>query len=86
MKHLKTYRLFEVRINNAWKSCGDCGKLNPEDYWFNDWEKYIPKSKIKNFICISCLEKRVGRELKKSDFEPWSHYYQGQEWFEKLED
>jgi len=99
MKHLNKYIQFineninllqdsskTVALGN-WigKKCGDCGKSNPEDYWFSHWFKYIPKSKQKKFICIKCLEKRVGRELKKSDFEPYTHYYKGQEWFDKLD-
>jgi len=79
MKYLK---LFE---NFKWEECADCGKF-PEDYWFNDWLKFIPKSKQNRYICISCLEKRVGRKLKKSDFKPWNHYYKGQEWYENLEE
>ena len=79
MKYLK---LFE---NFKWKECADCGKF-PEDYWFNDWLKFIPKYKQNRYICISCLEKRVGRKLKKSDFKPWNHYYKGQEWYENLEE
>ena len=81
MKHIETFEA----LNNNWKKCGDCGKSNPEDYWFSDWLKYIPKSKQKNFICVSCLEKRVGRKLTKKDFEPYTHHYQGKEWFEKLD-
>jgi hypothetical protein len=82
MKYLK---LFENFKKHKWEECADCGKF-PEDYWFNDWLKFIPKSKQNRYICISCLEKRVGRKLKKSDFKPWNHYYKGQEWYENLEE
>ena len=82
MKYLK---LFENFKKHRWEECADCGKF-PEDYWFNDWLKFIPKSKQNRYICISCLEKRVGRKLKKSDFKPWNHYYKGQEWYENLEE
>lgn len=82
MKYLK---LFENFKNHKWEECADCGKF-PEDYFFNEWSKYIPKSKQKKYICISCLEKRLGRQLKKSDFKPWNHYYKGQEWYENLEE
>ena len=79
MKYLKIFEKFK------WEECADCGKF-PEDYFFNEWSKYIPKSKQKKYICISCLEKRLGRQLKKSDFKPWNHYYKGQEWYENLEE
>lgn len=81
MRHIKSFE----DINNSWRKCDDCGKSPVEDYWFNDWPKYIPKYKRKKFICVACLEKRVGRKLTKKDFEPWTHYYQGEEWFEKLD-
>jgi hypothetical protein len=80
-------RIFEEFSRNyIWKKCADCNSENPEDYWFNDWEKVIPKSNQKKYICVSCLEKRVGRKLRKSDFQPWTKYYIGQKWFENLED
>lgn len=80
MKYIKSFN-----EANAWRKCGDCDKENPEDYYYGDWLRVIPKSKQKKFICVSCLEKRLGRKLKKSDFEPYTHYYTGQEWFDKLE-
>jgi hypothetical protein len=81
MKYLKIFEDFNKKPK--WAECADCGKF-PEDYWFEGWSKYIPKSKQNKYICVSCLEKRVGRELKKSDFKPWNHYYKGQEWYENL--
>ena len=48
--------------------CQDCGILDPEYYMVTEavWkEAGFPTNK--GIICITCLEKRLGRLLKKSD-------------------
>ena len=42
--------------------CVDCGGKGEAFFVKNDiWYNYIPKSKQRGIICLSCLEKRLGR-------------------------
>lgn len=86
MIFLKTYEVFES-TPKKYKFCADCRIEYPELYFINNdiWYKYIPKSKQKNVICLSCLEKRIGRSLKKSDFLP-SDLHQSQSWWSKIKE
>lgn len=86
MKHLKSYKIFEYKILKKNKFCVDCGIEDPELYFINNdiWFRYVPKSKQSRVLCLSCLQKRVGRDLKKSDFLP-SDIHQYQSWWSKIE-
>ena len=48
-------------------TCEDCGDPNYQMYMVNDniWNEYGNNS---NTLCMSCLEKRMGRKLTKDDF------------------
>mgnify|MGYP003340863919 CR=1 FL=1 len=48
-------------------TCEDCGNPDYEMYMVNDdlWDKYGNDNKT---LCLSCLEKRMGRKLTKDDF------------------
>lgn len=65
--------------------CVDC-KGKGEAFFIKDelWYKYIPKSKQKGIICLNCFEKRIGRKLKKSDFQN-SDIHQYQPWWDDIE-
>lgn len=65
--------------------CVDCdGKT--EAYFVKDiiWNK-LPKTKRSGSMCLSCLEKRIGRKLKKSDFKD-SDIHTNQSWFSNLDE
>jgi hypothetical protein len=66
-------------------SCADCGGKT-EAYFVKDsiWS-VVPKSKTKRSLCLSCLEKRVGRKLKKEDFKA-SEIHNYQDWFKKMKE
>jgi hypothetical protein len=66
--------------------CVDCGGKGEAFFVKNDiWYNYIPKSKQRGIICLSCLEKRLGRKLKKSDFQK-SDIHLNQPWWSGIED
>ena len=66
--------------------CVDCKGKGEAFFIKNDiWYKYIPKSKQRGIICLSCLEKRIGRKLKKSDFQT-SDIHSYQSWWSNIED
>ena len=48
-------------------TCEDCGNPDYEMYMVNDdlWDEYGNDNKT---LCLSCLEKRMGRKLTKDDF------------------
>jgi hypothetical protein len=48
--------------------CQDCGvnTLGDETFWV--WESVWEEAKGDNFLCVGCLEKRIGRELEPNDF------------------
>jgi len=65
--------------------CVDCKGKGEAFFIKNElWYKYIPKSKQKGIICLNCLEKRMGRKLKKSDFQN-SDIHQYQPWWDDIE-
>jgi len=35
------------------------------------WVAVMPKYKRKRIICVACFEKRLGRQLRRSDFKKW---------------
>lgn len=49
-------------------TCEDCGEYDYKMYMVNKdlWVKHGNKEKT---LCMSCLEKRLGRKLTKDDFE-----------------
>ena len=36
--------------------CARCGKKNPEFFYAEDWEKYIPKNHRKKVFCEKCYQ------------------------------
>ena len=78
---IKRYELFVEKIN---LSCTDCGGKT-EAYFVEDdiWTDNVPKSKQKKSLCLSCLEKRVGRKLTKKDFKK-SEIHGHQEWWKDV--
>ena len=70
---------------NTLLSCVDC-KNKTEAYFVKDeiWD-LVPKTKRKGSICLSCLEKRLGRKLKKSDFKN-SDIHNYQPWWSSLKE
>lgn len=66
---IKNYSTFinERKVN---LNCIDCGK-HAEAFFVKNpiWYDNVPKTKRKGVMCISCLEKRMGRKLVKSDFQ-----------------
>jgi hypothetical protein len=65
--------------------CVDCGDKT-EAYFIKDeiWNS-LPKTKRKGSMCLSCLEKRTGRKLKKSDFKN-SDIHNKQPWWSNLKE
>ncbi len=50
-------------------ACMDCKKDTWDEYYMlysRVWKKANPK--LKGKLCISCVENRLGRKLKKTDF------------------
>ena len=52
-----------------WDKCLDCGGDNhPYMINFALWNKLVAKKDRTKVICIPCIEKRLGRDLKFFDF------------------
>jgi hypothetical protein len=54
----------------AWKRrwrCANCRKLTSDDYMLKD-KVWLSIAQKKDKLCLACVEKRLGRNLKKSDF------------------
>ncbi len=68
--------------------CSDCGE-HGEAYFVKDniWYDNVPPYKQKKVLCLSCLEKRLGRKLKKSDFKSDKHgtFTYKQPWWDKID-
>ena len=84
-KHIDTFKNF--RLNESKRSqsiCYDCGEKG-EFYFVKDdlWNKFVPKSK--HILCLKCLEKRLGRKLKKSDFKEFD-LHKIQTWWNEIDD
>ncbi len=64
--HLRsTYK----RLGQPEPLCQDCGvnTVHNETYWV--WPWIWEEAKGDRFLCIGCLEKRLGRKLTRSDFD-----------------
>jgi hypothetical protein len=69
MSDLKSYFIPKKKKDNDESrfTCEDCGDENYKMYMVNDdiWDEYGNK---RFTLCMSCLEKRMGRKLTKDDF------------------
>jgi hypothetical protein len=65
----------ECRCYFSCTDCGACTKSLGEGYmvtraiWLQAWPTYR-RERYGQFLCIGCLESRLGRTLTKSDFTP----------------
>jgi hypothetical protein len=66
--------IVDIEVSSA--PCDDCGfdTLNPEGHeWYMvtgaAWEPVAADAK---FLCVGCLEGRLGRRLTPADFAPWA--------------
>jgi hypothetical protein len=59
-----------IRVENC--PCKDCGvDTRRTDFYMVHtwlWDKYVPEDAGETFLCVLCLEKRIGRKLRKDDF------------------
>ncbi len=80
--NFNNFLLNESKRSNS--ICYDCGEKG-EFYFVKDdiWNSVVPRSK--HIICLKCLEKRLGRKLKKSDFKNFD-LHNIQPWWSGIED
>lgn len=58
----------EVKIIFRCKGCGVDTNANHEYYMLKDKVWFQVMGKKRGMLCISCVEKKLGRELNRSDF------------------
>ncbi len=64
-----TKKEYLKQCEGFWDKCLDCnGENHPYMIKFWKWRWLVPKRDRKKVICIPCIEKRLGRALKLSDF------------------
>ena len=72
MKYLKRFNEDLSSEEKKRFTCQDCGNPDYKMYMVNDdlWSKY---GNSENTLCMSCLEKRIGRKLTKQDFSDYKN-------------
>lgn len=58
-------------------NCADCGKdtADMEEYYMVNDATWKPVAKKDEMLCVGCLEKRLGRQLRPEDFEGYRLNY-----------
>jgi len=68
LDYLKRGRKLPARLRRLSSICNDCESPKREWYMVSNemWRKVNPA--VHGHLCLSCLEKRLGRPLRQSDF------------------